>query len=446
MPGSKPSFVFSSLWLLGTKGEKDPAVIRRYRVTNLLTFTFFWLALPFLFVLTSLPEVQLIIVGSSCSMVFVFWLNCRKAHLFARLWLVFSVLTTAVLEMAFLNSEAAPELRLSPQLLLFSLVALPLALFELEEREALWSSVIAIIVAFFFFQTLDGLLNLSSSLPESIYYSNRVYWFLSAECFLIIILCFNYFKQSGRSVTRQLQRAYQQIEARGKEIAQIDSKLEERTQALAIASEQLEQTRLQLLLEENRLSDYQHQLGQTELKLRQREKILERQEAQERIIANYDKIFRENLAKPLPILLEGFLTAISQDYCLWLGVAYLCDPFQEQLDAIAAFAYPGSKLPQLRIPIGETLLGLQAQKRAPLYLENLPEGSLTIDASLVSLEARCLFLVPLLAGQQLVGMLELAFGEPVKQQDQDMILKIASNLAVLVQGIRAGRNLEFVGH
>jgi len=114
------------------------------------------------------------------------------------------------------------------------------------------------------------------------------------------------------------------------------------------------------------------------------------------------------LADSLEEVAQRFLASVAPLLQVGSGVLYTLDEAGQQLQLAGSYATPAAQPPAVTVALGSGLLGQCAQDRQPRHLDALPDNYASIASQLGQAPARHLAVLPLLHGDRLMGVLELA--------------------------------------
>lgn len=146
-----------------------------------------------------------------------------------------------------------------------------------------------------------------------------------------------------------------------------------------------------------------------------------------------------NLAKAVRQAMEGAgeeaIERGLQTLCKYIdagqGAIYLARQQGEKrlVEFAAGFAFSKSESTKLEYEFGEGLIGQAALSGHSLYLDEVPEGYVTILSGLGSATARFLFIVALRQGDHVKGVLEVATFPPLTDTVRKQIEEVAYLMA-----------------
>lgn len=102
----------------------------------------------------------------------------------------------------------------------------------------------------------------------------------------------------------------------------------------------------------------------------------------------------------------------------------------------AAFAYDRRKYNQKTIEIGEGLLGNVYLEKKSVYLKDIPNDYLEITSGLGQSNPRCLYIMPLMVDDDVLGLIEIASFNEFEKHHIDFIEKVAESIAATFVNVR----------
>jgi methyl-accepting chemotaxis protein len=229
----------------------------------------------------------------------------------------------------------------------------------------------------------------------------------------------------------------------------ITGKLEQQTQ-LAIFSKNI--TFADEIAKGNFEFDYQlddnDTLGKSLLNMRDNLKQANQKDEQERFISagitEINEILRLQ-TNDLMGLGESIIAKLINYLEAQQGALYLYQGGETgdgHLEMIACYAYNRKKFLHQRIEIGEGMVGQCYLEKLPIYLTVIPKNYQVINAGLGNITPACLFYMPLLANERVVGVLELAFLETLVDYERRFIERIAENIATTIVTARVNEETK----
>ncbi|WP_137972133.1 response regulator [Pseudomonas sp. F(2018)] len=134
-------------------------------------------------------------------------------------------------------------------------------------------------------------------------------------------------------------------------------------------------------------------------------------------------------------LAEAFFSRIAPPLGVCQGVLYVLYGGASRLQLLGGYATDGERPPAAEVELGEGLLGQCALDRQPRQLANLPEQFWHVRAQLGEAPASQLLVQPVLRGERLLGVLELAGFRPLEENEalllQEMLPRLAGAMAIM---------------
>jgi methyl-accepting chemotaxis protein len=120
------------------------------------------------------------------------------------------------------------------------------------------------------------------------------------------------------------------------------------------------------------------------------------------------------------------------------GALYIVqhDDQEEYLERIATFAYGKKKYVEQRIGIGSGLAGQCALERSTILLTEVPQHYIRITSGLGEAVPRCVVITPLMARDNVMGIVELASFHVLQPHQVEFLEKISGNIASIIANKR----------
>lgn len=144
---------------------------------------------------------------------------------------------------------------------------------------------------------------------------------------------------------------------------------------------------------------------------------------------------RMQRAGALPSLMTVFLDETHSIFGALQGVVYLVAQDPGDLLRLAG-SYSCSEPPAHTLALGEGLLGQCAQERRMRILASIPEGVAMIRSGLGETPPACLLLVPILLGESLLGVVEVAMLHTPGPDEQTALEELVGLLAMNIEIIQ----------
>jgi signal transduction histidine kinase len=128
------------------------------------------------------------------------------------------------------------------------------------------------------------------------------------------------------------------------------------------------------------------------------------------------------------------------------GAIYAADEDREggeiRVRLLSTYAFEIKQMLKKVMKAGDGLTGEVAKTKKMIYLDNLPEGYLKATSALGEANARYLLIMPLVAEDQVQGILELASFHPFSQDDISMLQNVSENIAYALLIVKNKDNIE----
>ncbi len=99
------------------------------------------------------------------------------------------------------------------------------------------------------------------------------------------------------------------------------------------------------------------------------------------------------------------------------------------LELIATYAYDHERKKQKKIYIGEGLVGMCAVEKSTVYLEDIPQGYLSISSGLGGSNPRSLLIVPLKLEDEIFGVIEIASFNKFKKHEIEFVERVTESIS-----------------
>ena len=122
------------------------------------------------------------------------------------------------------------------------------------------------------------------------------------------------------------------------------------------------------------------------------------------------------------------------------------NPEDVYYEAAAAVAYEREKSIDAKFRMGESLIGRAAYEKLTIYMTEVPQNYVKITSGLGEATPSCVLLVPLIADQEVIGVIELVSFNPFQPYQIEFVEKLAVSLASTLINVkineRTGRLLS----
>ncbi len=145
----------------------------------------------------------------------------------------------------------------------------------------------------------------------------------------------------------------------------------------------------------------------------------------------------------LPALGQGVLNFLSRYIDAAVGALYVVQ--DGKLQRVAEYAYDPDHLQTARtLNVGTGLVGQAALERRVMALEDLPADYLKVTSALGDTAPRSVLIVPVEDSGMLNGVIELGFLRPLREQDSELLRRIAPSIGSAIEAARYRQRLQKV--
>ncbi len=196
-------------------------------------------------------------------------------------------------------------------------------------------------------------------------------------------------------------------------------------------------------------ADTNDELGQSLAKMRESLRITYAREEQEKFtnvgITKIGDIIRQYSTNP-EVLADEFIKGLVKYVGLNQGGIFLheVDEKKETLRLAACYAYERKRYITKELDIDESLVGQCFLEREPIYLTHLPNNYVKITSGLGDATPKCLFIVPIIANETIVGVIELASFNELKEYQKQFIRHAAENIASAILSTRTTHKIKML--
>lgn len=134
-------------------------------------------------------------------------------------------------------------------------------------------------------------------------------------------------------------------------------------------------------------------------------------------------------------LAQRFFSVIGPLLHIGQGAFYICEPAQRSLRLLAGYAWRERKHMVQHIALGQGLIGQCALERTAIMLAEAPSDYVGISSSLGEAVPGCILALPVLAGERLLGVIELAAFRQFSRDQQILLDGVLPLLAVTLENL-----------
>ena len=192
-------------------------------------------------------------------------------------------------------------------------------------------------------------------------------------------------------------------------------------------------------------TDYQNEIGVMARAIKVLQNVCRGMDNQRWIKANVAEISsRLQHADDYSGLAREFLSAACPLLGAGHGVLYLHE--ENELRMLGAYGWRERKNLNLKLALGEGLLGQSALEKQPITITHPPEDYIKIGSALGEATPRAVSVLPIMQTGQLLGMLELASFQPASEREtallDALIPVLATTMQILERNINARRMMQ----
>ncbi len=193
--------------------------------------------------------------------------------------------------------------------------------------------------------------------------------------------------------------------------------------------------------------NYPNELGDMARSVQVLQRVAQQMEAQ-----NWQKSHLAQISNSLQTvtthteLSRVFFNQIAAISGIGHGMLYVYEEESRRLRLLGAYAHRDRKALEQYFELGQGLVGQCAMERAPIVLTEPPADYIHISSGLGEAAPKAISLFPLLRGDRLLGVLELALFEPFGERERALLSGLmpvlAMNLEILERAARSSKLLE----
>ncbi len=120
------------------------------------------------------------------------------------------------------------------------------------------------------------------------------------------------------------------------------------------------------------------------------------------------------------------------------------DTPHQYIELTACYAYHRKKFIEKRIEIGEGLIGQAVLEKESIYLTEVPNGYTMITSGLGEATPKCILITPLIANEEVYGVIEICAFEPLMQYQIDFVNKLGASIATTIAAVSIQENTNLL--
>ncbi len=118
------------------------------------------------------------------------------------------------------------------------------------------------------------------------------------------------------------------------------------------------------------------------------------------------------------------------------GAIFLFENETQSLKGAGAYAYGKHRYLSQELQVGEGLVGQTFFEKAPTYLTDIPADYANISSGLGQIRPKCVFIVPMIVGENAVGVVEIASLNMFEDFERNFIMQVAQDTATTILNIK----------
>ncbi len=155
-------------------------------------------------------------------------------------------------------------------------------------------------------------------------------------------------------------------------------------------------------------------------------------------IAEFGDILRQN-SDNMDTLASKVMARLTDYLNITQGAIYILmeeEDGKQQFEMKCAIAYDREKYLHTVFDVEEGLVGRCAFEKEPVYLKEIPEDYIKLKSGLGTAEPRQLLLVPLVANEKVMGVIELASFNDILEHQIEFVTALGENIASTISSVR----------
>lgn len=117
---------------------------------------------------------------------------------------------------------------------------------------------------------------------------------------------------------------------------------------------------------------------------------------------------------------------------------------EQVLRQYACYAFDKKKYLEKEVKVGQGLLGQVVLEKEKIYMTDVPQDYVNITSGLGQANPSCILLIPLMINEEVVGAMELASFQPMKEYEIAFTEKVAVSIASAVSSARVNQRTQFL--
>lgn len=124
------------------------------------------------------------------------------------------------------------------------------------------------------------------------------------------------------------------------------------------------------------------------------------------------------------------------------GIFIVSEEENEILELVSAFAYDRKKYLSKKIEFGDGLIGTVALDKSSLFLNDIPEDYLQIEAGLGDAPPNSLLIMPLISDNGLMGVIEIASFKFLKDYEIEFVKSLSRSIAATIESVKVNERTK----
>ncbi len=146
----------------------------------------------------------------------------------------------------------------------------------------------------------------------------------------------------------------------------------------------------------------------------------------------------QNLNDFVDALLKGLL-----EYMNGLqGAFFIYDPEKEVLNLVKSYAYGKDRKKRQQIKLYEGLIGTAAAEQRFYFFDKVPENYIFLEDAFGKATPESLAILPLVIENQLLGVVEIAFANPLEEHQKEFLESFANEIAITLSYVKINEKTQ----